>query len=236
LGKFLRSDIVGNIFVVLLRDPPDIDWDRVDRLVQSPPGVPVPITVGAPGLAEMIAALPVYHTPASAPEQVAIVEQQSAPLDSPAQPKTEQAPQSTPEIEPKPTATADIESKPETAAVDSAEAQAGTDTLALSPPTAEPKSEAVVVDGQQTTPAPEEAHARWYVQVGSFKNPKNAEKLATKNRTDLGLKTSGKSFSPSGLHRVLAGPFQSRGEAEQHAALIESSLGGNTLVVALDAL
>ncbi len=165
------------------------------RLVQSPPGVPVPITVGAPGLEEMIVALPVYHTSASALQQVALVEKQPQPLDLPVQPNTEQEPQSAPEIE----------SKPETAAVDSSEAQAGTDTLALSPPTVQPKSEAVVVlTSQQTILAPEEAHAHWYVQVGSFKNPKNAAKLATKIRTDLGLKTSGKSFSPSGLHRVLA--------------------------------
>jgi L,D-transpeptidase ErfK/SrfK len=218
-------------------DPPTIDWSRVDQLVRTPPGVPVPIAVGTPGLDEMIAALPVYHTPDSAPEQVVLVEQQgAAPLEAAAKPDAEAAPKST----------AEIESKPGTAVVGMSASQTETDTLALSPPTAEPKPEAVVseaagsepvvVDEPQTMSAQEEPQAHWYVQVGSFKNPKNAEKLATKIRTDLGLKTSGKSFSPSGLHRVLAGPFESRSEAKQHAALIESSMGGSTLIVALESL
>ncbi len=205
-------------------DAPNIDWDRVDQLVQSSPGVPVPITVGAPRLDEMIAALPVYHTPNSAPEQVVLVEQQSAPLDSLAQPNTEAAPRSIAKSGP----------KPEAPPLD-AQAQPDTESAGQLPPTAERKPEAVVGE-QHTTPAREEAEARWYVQVGSFRNRKNAEKLATKIRTDLGLKTSGKSYSPSGLHRVLAGPFQTRSEAEQRAALIESSMGGSTLIVALDSL
>jgi|GEM_PF-73023 len=205
-------------------DPPDIDWDRVDRLVQSPPGVPVPITVGAPGLAEMIAALPVYHTPDSAPQRVALIEQQSVPVASQAQSNAEAARRSIAESEPK-----------QKAPPPDSKVQSDAESAGRSPPSAEPKSEAVV-DKQRTTPTREEAQVHWYVQVGSFKNPDNAEKLATKIRTDLGLNASGKSFSPSGLHRVLAGPFQTRSEAEQRAALIESSMGGSTLIVALDAL
>lgn len=204
--------------------PPAIDWDRVDQLVQSSPGVPVAITVGAPGLDEMIAALSVYHTPDSAPEQVAVIEQQSVPPDLQTQPNAEAAPRSTAENEPEPQAP-----------LPDSQAEPVTESSGQSPPTAEPKPEAVV-DEQQTTPVREEVQARWYVQVGSFKNQKNAEKLATKIQTDLGLKTSRKSFSPGGWHRVLAGPFQTRGEAEQRAALIESSMGGSTLIVALDSL
>lgn len=78
--------------------------------------------------------------------------------------------------------------------------------------------------------APGEAEATWYVQAGSFKNPDAAHRLSAM-LGHLGPPISARSIQSGGYHRVMAGPFRDRREAEETARRIESSLGAEALIV-----
>jgi L,D-transpeptidase ErfK/SrfK len=82
------------------------------------------------------------------------------------------------------------------------------------------------------TPAENEP---WYVQAGSFRRSRNARKLVAMLK-ELGPSISARYVSAGGRHRVLAGPFVNRGEAESSANRIESSLGAETVILRSDEL
>jgi rare lipoprotein A len=70
-----------------------------------------------------------------------------------------------------------------------------------------------------------------YVQLGAFGNPDNAE--AFRNRLARELDWLGgrlRTTASGGMHRVQAGPFPSRGEAESIAERIQNALGFRPLV------
>jgi Uncharacterized protein conserved in bacteria len=91
------------------------------------------------------------------------------------------------------------------------------------PPELKPAAES----NDSTAPAD---RARWYVQAGSFKMAENAKKLAAM-LNHLGPPISARYVSSDGYHRVLAGPFATRGEAEVSANRIESSLGIEAVIL-----
>ena len=70
----------------------------------------------------------------------------------------------------------------------------------------------------------------WYVQAGSFKNPHAARRVSAIIE-HLGPPIPARAVANRGYHQVLAGPFDSRAEAEANARRIEASLGTETLVV-----
>ncbi|MGH8511060.1 MAG: SPOR domain-containing protein, partial [Gammaproteobacteria bacterium] len=70
----------------------------------------------------------------------------------------------------------------------------------------------------------------WYVQAGSFKNPYTARRVSA-IIAHLGPPIPARAVANRGYHQVLAGPFDSRAEAEANARRIEASLGTETLVV-----
>lgn len=70
----------------------------------------------------------------------------------------------------------------------------------------------------------------WYVQAGSFKNPHTARRVSA-IIAHLGPPIPARAVVNRGYHQVLAGPFDSRTEAEANAKRIEASLGTETLVV-----
>jgi cell division septation protein DedD len=70
----------------------------------------------------------------------------------------------------------------------------------------------------------------WYVQTGSFKVKKNAQQLAIMLKR-LGPPIPAEPIKTGGYHRVLAGPFPSKAEAEANAQRIESSFGTGALVL-----
>ena len=70
----------------------------------------------------------------------------------------------------------------------------------------------------------------WYVQTGSFKAEKNAQQLAIMLKR-LGPPIPAEPVKTGGYHRVLAGPFPSKAEAEANAQRIESSFGTGALVL-----
>lgn len=71
----------------------------------------------------------------------------------------------------------------------------------------------------------------WFIQAGSFRLERNARKLVAMLR-HMGPPIPAKPITADGTHRVLAGPFASRGEAERNAVRIESSLGEDTAIFA----
>ncbi|MDQ3564432.1 MAG: L,D-transpeptidase family protein [Pseudomonadota bacterium] len=70
----------------------------------------------------------------------------------------------------------------------------------------------------------------WYVQAGSFKNQHTARRVSA-IIAHLGPPIPARAVANRGYHQVLAGPFDSRAEAEANARRIEASLGTETLVV-----
>lgn len=75
------------------------------------------------------------------------------------------------------------------------------------------------------------ANKGWFVQAGRFRLERNAKKLVAMLR-HMGPSIPAKPITADGTHRVLAGPFASRGEAKRNAARIESSLGEDTAIFA----
>lgn len=73
------------------------------------------------------------------------------------------------------------------------------------------------------------ANKGWFIQAGSFRLERNAKKLVAMLR-HMGPPISAKPIHADGTHRVLAGPFASRGEAKRNADRIESSLGEDTVI------
>lgn len=85
------------------------------------------------------------------------------------------------------------------------------------------------VENVSASPAGE-ADASWYVQAGSFKDPEAARKLSAMLE-HLGHPVSAR-LAPSGdYHRVMAGPYRDRREAEEMARRIEAGLGAEALIV-----
>ncbi|MFH0350438.1 MAG: L,D-transpeptidase family protein [Chromatiales bacterium] len=70
----------------------------------------------------------------------------------------------------------------------------------------------------------------WYVQAGSFKSPHTARRVSAIIE-HLGPPIPARAVANRGYHQVLAGPFDSRAEAEANARRIEANLGTETLVV-----
>ncbi|MGH8487407.1 MAG: SPOR domain-containing protein, partial [Gammaproteobacteria bacterium] len=70
----------------------------------------------------------------------------------------------------------------------------------------------------------------WYVQAGSFRNPHTARRVSA-IIAHLGPPIPARAVANRGYHQVLAGPFDSRAEAEANARRIKASLGTETLVI-----
>lgn len=70
---------------------------------------------------------------------------------------------------------------------------------------------------------------RWYVQAGNFKNIDKAHRLSAMLR-HLGPPIPALQVAAPGGHRVLAGPFANKTEAQSHQKLIQTRLGIETFI------
>ena len=82
---------------------------------------------------------------------------------------------------------------------------------------------------------PSDPMVRWVVQVGSFGDAENAEKLVFSLR-DAGFRASSQAITSGGVtsHKVRVGPVLVRDEASELAASIKASLGLDGLVMSSD--
>ncbi len=78
------------------------------------------------------------------------------------------------------------------------------------------------------TPAP--GDGQWYVQAGSYRSPEAAHRVS-RMLEHLGPSIPARPVAHSGYHRVWAGPYTTRAEAEAGARRIETSLGTETFIV-----
>ncbi|MGH8583860.1 MAG: L,D-transpeptidase family protein [Gammaproteobacteria bacterium] len=72
--------------------------------------------------------------------------------------------------------------------------------------------------------------ASWYVQAGSYRDYLGARRMSAM-LAHLGPPIPARAVVGQGMHKVVAGPFKSRHEAESIAKRIEMNLGAETLVV-----
>lgn len=107
-------------------------------------------------------------------------------------------------------------------AAESAPASQATPTpepVAQKPPAAEPRTEPVPAKATQEKPAATSPTGMWAVQLGSFSNKDNAEKLAADLRKQGYAAFLSQLDTDSGqLHRVRIGPQKDRESAEAMAA------------------
>lgn len=91
--------------------------------------------------------------------------------------------------------------------------------VAQKPPAAEPRTEPVPAKATQEKPAATSSTGMWAVQLGSFSNKDNAEKLAADLRKQGYAAFLSQLDTDSGqLHRVRIGPQKDRESAEAMAA------------------
>ena len=91
--------------------------------------------------------------------------------------------------------------------------------VAQKPPAAEPRTEPVPAKATQEKPAATSTTGMWAVQLGSFSNKDNAEKLAADLRKQGYAAFLSQLDTDSGqLHRVRIGPQKDRESAEAMAA------------------
>lgn len=76
-------------------------------------------------------------------------------------------------------------------------------------------------------------NGQWYVQAGSYRSPEAAHRVS-RMLGHMGPPIPARPVANSGYHRVLAGPYVTRAEAEAGARRIETSLGTETLIVQPD--
>jgi L,D-transpeptidase ErfK/SrfK len=74
---------------------------------------------------------------------------------------------------------------------------------------------------------------QWYVQAGSYRSPHAAHRVS-RMLGHMGPPIPARPVATSGYHRVLAGPYVTRAEAEAGARRIKTSLGTETLIVQPD--
>lgn len=77
---------------------------------------------------------------------------------------------------------------------------------------------------------PGAGRGQWFVQAGAFKSADGAHRMS-QMLADLGPPIPARPITNSGFHRVLAGPYFTRAEAEAGARRIETSLGAETFIV-----
>ena len=174
--------------VTKAEDRANINWSRLIRVAHRHPGFPVPISMNAPSLSDLFAALPVINEGTD-----------SAVIGSPVTPLAASAAQ---------TVSASI------APID--------DAL---PPATAPLSEPLTA--AESVPAP--ASTNWYIQAGTFKRKDNAQRLTFQLR-EMEPAITAQYVSSSSGHRVLAGPFSSRDEAQTSQNRIQTQLGIQTLI------
>jgi cell division septation protein DedD len=90
-------------------------------------------------------------------------------------------------------------------------------------------------DDESAANPPSDPLVRWVVQVGSFSDAENAEKLVFSLR-DAGFRASSQAVSSAGVtaHKVRVGPVLERDDATELAASIKAKLGLDGLVMSSD--
>ena len=120
--------------------------------------------------------------------------------------------------EPVPTASVEPETRQPEPVQASAAAESKPDPDPVPEPKQEPKPEPAKPATQQATPAAESTTGMWAVQLGSFGNEENAERLAADLRKQgFAAFLSQLSTGSGQLHRVRIGPQKDRESAEAMA-------------------